>query len=135
MTYKQQLANYEHINKSNTYLSMKAISFHIRTAITRLWTSNHNLKIETGRYNLPILPVNERICFNCPDELHFLFNFPAYQASNEFTNLLKYIYIYILSLNGFFNDLTDKWTYISSLEDQNLNYLLAKFVVKDEQFK
>jgi len=94
----------KHIFKYESYLDLP---FHLCTAITRLQISNHNLKIETGRYNLPTLPVNERTCFNCPDkvedELHFLFNCPAYQTSNEFINLITYI----LSLNGTFNDFSD----------------------------
>jgi len=91
------------------------------------------LKIETGRYNLPSLPVNEKTCFNCfdkvEDELHFLLSCPAYQTSNEFTNLITYI----LGLNGTFNDFSDidsGWIFISLSEDQNMYYLVGKFIIK-----
>jgi len=95
------------------------------------------LKIETGRYNLPSLPVNERTYFNCPDkvedELHFLFNCPAYQTSNKFTNLITYI----LMLKGTFNDFSDidKWIFISLSEDQNMNYLLGKIIIKANEIR
>jgi len=88
-----KLRTFKQINHTFKYESYLNLHFHLHTAITRLQISNHNLKIETGRCNLPSLPVNERTCFNCPDkvkdELHFLFNCPAYQTSNEFTNLIN----------------------------------------------
>ena len=64
-------------------------------------------------------------------ELHFLSNCPVYQDSNEYTNLLNYI----VSLNPFFYELSniEKWIYISSLEDPQLNYLFARFIVKPNE--
>ena len=46
-----------------------------RVALTRLVTSSHRLKIETGRWQRPILPRENRICGICgklDDEYHFL---------------------------------------------------------------
>ena len=47
-----------------------------RTVITRWRLSCHSLRIETGRYQRPILPRNERTCSICyilEDEQHSLF--------------------------------------------------------------
>ena len=89
-----KLRTYKQIK--HTFKIYLDLPFHLRTAISRLRISNHSLKIETRRYNLPPLPVKERICFSCPteveNELYFLFNCPVYQALNEFRSLLNYIY-------------------------------------------
>jgi len=132
-----KLRTFRQVKYTFKYENYLDLPFHLRSAITRLRISNHNLKIETGRYNLPPLPVNERTCFNCPDkvedELHFLFNCLANQTSNEFTNLITYI----LSLNSTFNDLPDidKWIFISQSEDQNMYYLLGKFIIKANEIR
>ena len=49
-----------------------------RQAIAKLPSSNHKLRIETGRYHLPKIPENLRICQLClsnkaENEIHFLF--------------------------------------------------------------
>ena len=70
--------------KREPYLSLPP---YLRVPITRLRTSSHSLRIETGRYNLPFtLPPNQRVCWFCmgdsaneiEDELHFLFNCRLY---------------------------------------------------------
>ena len=48
-----------------------------RAWISRLRTSSHRLHIETGRYTVPVTPINEHICKYCQsneidDEIHFL---------------------------------------------------------------
>ena len=132
-----KLRTFKQVKHTFKYESYLDLPFHLHSTITRLRISNHNLKIETGRYNLPSLPVNEKTCFNCfdkvEDELHFLLSCPAYQTSNEFTNLITCI----LNLNDTFNDFSDidKWIFISSSEDQNMNYLLGKFIIKANEIR
>ena len=51
---------------------------HRHEAIANLPSSNHKLRIETGRYHLPKIPENLRICQLClsnkaENEIHFLF--------------------------------------------------------------
>ena len=65
-----------------------------RFAITRLRTSSHSLRIETGRYCNPKLPVKERLCFSCKqieNECHFLTKCAMYQAERTqlFDNVSK----------------------------------------------
>ena len=51
-----------------------------KIALMRLRLSNHNLRIETGRYSRPKLARHERKCFTCNDEieteLHFVVKCP-----------------------------------------------------------
>ena len=54
--------------------------------------SSHDLKIETGRYNNPITPINQRICARCEsneidDEIHLLLHCNA--MNNELEILLN----------------------------------------------
>ena len=65
--------------KSCIYNSM-ANDYH-RFIITRWRLSNHDLKIETGRYTRPITPREERLCGLCgviEDEYHAVFVCPRY---------------------------------------------------------
>jgi len=55
-----KLRTFRQVKYTFKYESYLDLPFHLYSAITRLRISNHNLKIETGRYNLPPLPVNER---------------------------------------------------------------------------
>ena len=66
--------------KSCIYNSM-ANDYH-RFIITRWRLSNHDLKIETGRYTRPITPREERFCTMCgviEDEYHAVFICPRYE--------------------------------------------------------
>ena len=46
--------------------------------MSRLKTSNHKLRIETGRYTIPKTPIEDCICLKCSnsneieDEIHFI---------------------------------------------------------------
>ena len=54
-----------------------------RYIITRWRLSNHNLKIETGRYTKPMTPRAERKCDLCnviEDEHHVVFVCPTYDT-------------------------------------------------------
>ena len=64
------------------YLNIIPVKSH-RIALTRLITSSHHLKIETGRWARPIIPQSERICPFCPgkqeDEFHLLLECSSYR--------------------------------------------------------
>ena len=64
------------------YLNVIPVKSH-RIALTRLITSSHHLKIETGRWARPVTPQSERICPFCPgkqeDEFHLLLECSSYQ--------------------------------------------------------
>ena len=56
--------------------------------------SNHDLRIETGRYVRPIIPRNMRVCSECvgtvEDEEHLLYHCPLYDdVRRSYTNLLE----------------------------------------------
>ena len=55
-------------------------------SIARFRTSSHNLKVETGRHDRPITPLENRICEKCnndevEDEIHYLLICPAHENS------------------------------------------------------
>ena len=68
------------------YLNIISVKSH-RIALTRLITSSHHLKIETGRWTRPITPQTERICPFCPgkqeDEYHLLIECSSYQEIRD----------------------------------------------------
>ena len=56
--------------------------------LMRFRTGAHHLAIESGRWASPSIPRGQRHCAHCPlmaveDELHFLFECPAYQSIRE----------------------------------------------------
>ena len=54
----------------------------LRSILSRWRLSNHKLKIETGRYRVPLTPSEERKCVTCnvvEDEYHALFICPCHQ--------------------------------------------------------
>ena len=66
---------------------------YLRVIITRWRLSNHDLRIETGRYIRPILPRNMRVCSVCvdsvEDEEHALYHCQLYDdVRRKFRNLL-----------------------------------------------
>ena len=64
----------------------------LRMIITRWRLSCHKLRIETGRYTVPVTPREERLCKMChvvEDELHALFHCPAHTFTRlKFHSLL-----------------------------------------------
>jgi len=66
-----------------------------RRAVTRLRTSSHGLRIETGRYNKPKLTIEQRTCLICSDgiedELHFVTKCGTYgeERAKLYTNVAK----------------------------------------------
>ena len=66
-------------NKCTIYSNY--IDDRLRTVITRWRLSNHKLLIETGRYLVPPIPRNDRVCANCnilEDEEHVIFYCPLF---------------------------------------------------------
>ena len=57
---------------------------YLRVIITRWRLSNHDLRVETGRYVRPILPRDMRFCSRCntvvEDERHALYDCPLYDG-------------------------------------------------------
>ena len=52
-----------------------------RNALARLITSSHRLRVETGRWERPVIPYESRICtmrHKLDDEFHFLLECPRY---------------------------------------------------------
>ena len=86
-------------NKLRTYAKLKTdyelekyltvdLSQNMMREIARLRTSTHKLAIETGRYQRPVVPSNERLCKICnmgqvEDEVHFITKCTAYSKHRE----------------------------------------------------
>ena len=86
-------------NKLRTYAKIKTdyklekyltvdLSQNMMREIARLRTSTHKLAIETGRYQRPVVPSNERLCKICnmgqvEDEIHFVTKCTAYSKHRE----------------------------------------------------
>ena len=88
--------------------------FNDRKFFSRLRTSSHQLKIETGRHKRPLIPSEARFCPTCEDavedELHFLLHCKLYSSlrnslfdSLNFVNFNSYSekdkFIYLMSYN------------------------------------
>ena len=62
------------------YLEYVHVKAH-RQALTRLLTSSHALRVETGRWDRPVTPRVRRFCIVCniiEDEYHFMLECPLY---------------------------------------------------------
>ena len=104
---------------------------HLRTALTKLRASCHQLQIERGRYQCPPIPAHERFCQFCQngsveDEKHFLLQCPVYvnlSVYKEFVNTCR-------EKISKFEALTteNKFIKIMSSQDPILLLCLAKFV-------
>ena len=70
-----------------TYLLLK-IDLNSRKSLTNLRISSHKLRVETGRYEKPCLPVNQRTCEKCniseiEDEKHFVIRCKLYDKERK----------------------------------------------------
>ena len=84
-------------NKLRTYAKIKKeykqeeytsanLSRDMMTGISQLRTSTHKLAIETGRYQRPVIPSNDRVCRMCnngrvEDETHFIVQCMSYNEN------------------------------------------------------
>ena len=132
-----KLRTYKNIKYDFIYEPYLELPFHLRNSLTKLRISNHSLRIETGRFNIPPLPAEDRKCFICDDavedELHFLFDCDCYHDLDEHKDML----LYFGYLNNSFEDLPniDKWHFISNTRDTQANYILSRFIVKGFQLR
>ena len=117
------------INKLRTYRLFKNtlkyepylnLPPYLRVPLARLRTSAHGLKIETGRYTIPIIlytPVEERLCDLCgvtEDEVHFLINCPM-TDNKERSNLFSHCTSLLPSFR--YKSSRDKFLFIMSCKD------------------
>jgi hypothetical protein len=96
-----------------------------RIALSRLITSSHNLRVETGRWqHNPPLPRERRLCFFCrnklEDEYHFVMECPLYNELRK--QLIPGYYIRRPSMFKFLN--------LLQTENKKLLNAVAKFVFK-----
>ena len=83
---EKKLGLYAKVKKefsTDAYLEM--LSFKSRQIITKFLSSNHRLRIETGRHTNPKIPRDERLCQLCDlskveDECHFILECPTYDS-------------------------------------------------------
>ena len=103
------------------YLSIPNIKH--RICLSKLRTSNHKLHIETGRHTNPKTPLDNRICTLChlneiENETHFLLVCPKYNSLRW--QLFSNIHIP--------ENITDKFVYLMTSTDINLQTKLATFI-------
>ena len=71
------------IHEWQIYLEIVNVPSH-RKALTKLLTSSHRLRCETGRWERPVVPYENRMCLVCldkiGDEFHFLLECPKHQS-------------------------------------------------------
>ena len=103
--------------KSCIYSSF--LNDYYRFIITRWRISNHDLKIETGRYTKPYTPRENRICELCDDienEYHVIFNCPLYNSVRKsYPNLVAANNISEF-LNPDFNKMKDTALFLHEIE-------------------
>ena len=134
-SFKPTQESLEHTSSLNEFKMEKYLNLppHLRVPTSRLRTSAHSLRIETGRYNLPTpIPANERFCWFCSnqiveDELHFLFDCDLYKPMPEKVKLMEHCSSQNQSF-AFLSNL-DKWKFISFAEQPKIIlFLFCKFV-------
>ena len=133
-----KMRTYNLFKKEFTFENYLNKSFNLRLPFTKLRISTHDLHIETGRYNKPSLPPDQRICQNCnlnaiENEKHFIINCPKYDilrkelfekittTSNSNFNILNEDEKFYHLMNYNFNN-TDISTYV--LKFINCSFLL-----------
>ena len=99
---------------------------HLITALARYRMSSHDLKIERGRYNIPITPIHQRLCTRCElheidDEIHLLLHCNAMDNERE---------IFFNSTNTIntFQPTHDIFLQIMTSRDGTVVRSLAKFI-------
>ena len=111
-----------------------------RIVFSRLRLSCHKLKIETGRYQKPIVPRNQRVCEFCSkqdnytndtyidDELHFLICCQKFYTQRK--DLLEKIYSLFPSTKQLSED--NLFKFLMSSEG-NLSVMISKFCLENLQ--
>ncbi len=103
-----------------------------RKYLSRLRTSSHNLKIETGRHTQLKTPVENRVCQHCnilEDEFHFLLM--CNQKSRYITERESFVQE-LSNINHSFVNMceADRFTYIMSSEDKDVCEITSRLVHK-----
>ena len=118
--------------KNIFYENYLELHLYLRNPLTKLRISNHSLRVETGRFNLPPLPIDQRKCFFCEnfieDELHFLFDCNCYYNLEEHKDMISYFQFLNPNFDSLPND--EKWIFVSTLNDSHADYVLCSFVSK-----
>ena len=114
---------YKRIKNTFNYENYLELPFYLRNPLTKFRISNHVLRIETGRFNLPPANWSTQIENLIKYELHFLFECDCYHDLQEHKAMISYFQ----SLNPNFDFLpnNEKWIFISTLNDPHTNYVLS----------
>ncbi len=119
-------ALYKRAIKQEPYLSCVTNS-QARQALGKMRISAHKLRIETGRYESPKLPRDQRVCIKCPkiieDEIHVITQCDLYKKHRD------ELYRTVTKDVPNFNNLNEKnkFIYLMSCENEKILNLLAKF--------
>ena len=90
--WQQTTYTYEHTQKKKKEYKQEYTSANLSqdmmTGISQLRTSTHKLDIETGRYQRPVIPCNDRACQMCnngqvEDETHFIVQCMSYNDNRK----------------------------------------------------
>ena len=129
-TFKTFKNNY----KLENYLCMK-VDKHLIFNLAKLRISNHQLEIETGRYQKKV--IDQRLCKLCnqngmvEDEFHFLLTCKAYQAErNEFFTKINAIIVPFESYTS-----QEQFLFLMSTNDTEVIMLLIYFIEKCLQIR
>ena len=126
LSVSRKLRTYQLFKKKLEYELYLNLPRHLRVQLCRLRVSAHSLRIETGRYSLPLpTPVEERLCTTCgviEDETHFLISCKAHQGK-ERIDMLNFA----SSLNNSFQHLS-QCVFILTSKNRQLMSLVATFV-------
>ena len=98
--------------------------------IARFRLSSHRLRIETGRYVYPKLPVNARTCLRCngavDTEIHLLIDCPVHLTEREI--LFNVCYTYIPNFRNLSPD--EKFISVMTSRVANVLFSFGKFLYK-----
>ena len=134
---QQWQSELSHSLKLRTYRTFKSklerepylnLPRHLRVQLSRLRSSAHSLRVETGRYTLPPRPLEECLCPSCnviEDEQHFLIDCSIYNG-NERRSMMDIC----TALNRSFPHYSSKEKFIFILSTKNTQLLwnLGQFV-------
>ena len=105
--------------KSNIYTSL--VDDRYRKIITRWRLSNHKLRIETGRYQVPFVQREDRKCYRCDiieNETHAIYDCPSFAFIRcNFTNLLEKYPTVELLLNPEPSDIYEVASLLSEIDN------------------
>ena len=116
----QYYASIVNVNeKSNIYSNF--VDDRYRKVITRWRLSNHKLRIETGRYNIPYIEREDRRCFICnvlEDEHHAIYACPSFTFIRQnFVDLLEKYPSVITILNPDPDDIYDVASLLAEIDE------------------